>query len=149
VDTNSPQPSENVRGPLHNPPPLDHVEAPQPALDFVVTIGDIGITPDNRVVTPNGVGPLAGSMWIVRDNSRTEESVATWALILCVLTVIETCGLGLIFLLFKNRKTTGSVEVQVQGEKLLHVTQIYVSSPFQVTQIQQNVRQAQSLAAAA
>jgi hypothetical protein len=117
--------------------------------DFLLTIGDIGITHDQRVVTPNGVAPLAGSSWIVQDNSQTTKETPTWAVVLCVLTALETCGLGLLFLLVKNQKTTGSVQVQVRSEKLFHMTQIPVVSPVQAPQTQQLVRRAQTLAAEA
>ncbi len=81
--------------------------------------------------------------------SQTTRDTPTWAVVLCVLTALETCGLGLLFLLVKEQKTTGSVQVQVQNEKLFHMTQMYVRSPMQVNQIQQQVRQAQTMAAAA
>jgi hypothetical protein len=45
--------------PSSSPPPPSPAQA-----EFVLTIGDIGITGDHRVVTPNGVAPLAGSMWL-------------------------------------------------------------------------------------
>ncbi len=59
------------------------------------------------------------------------------------------CRLGLLFLLIKERKTQGYVEVTVQGEGLYHVTQIPVSSPAQIPHIRQAVDYARTLSAAA
>jgi hypothetical protein len=80
--------------------------------------------------------------------SRTEEKTPTWALFLAIVGILA-CLLGLFFLLVKEKKTTGYVQVQVQSGNLFHVTQIPISSPFQINHIQQLVRQAQSLAASA
>jgi hypothetical protein len=142
-DTPSPQPPPP---PWSTPVPAGETPDQDP---YVLTIGDIGVTRDQRIVTPNGVGLLAGSTWIVQDMSQTTRDTPTWAVVLCVLTVLETFGLGLLFLLVKEQKTTGSVQVQVRNEKLFHITQMYVRSPMQVNQIQQQVRQAQIMAAAA
>src|SRR6266536_1528452 len=55
--------------------------------------------------------------------------------------------LGLLFLLAKEKYTTGYVEVSVQAGNLFHATQMPVSSQYQVAQIRQQVSQAQTLAA--
>jgi hypothetical protein len=52
-------------------------------------------------------------------------------------------------MLAKEQRTAGWVEVSVRSGSLYHVTQIPISSPFQVQQIHQQVHQAQTLAAAA
>jgi hypothetical protein len=113
----------------------------------VLTIGDIGVT-RNWVVTPNGTARIGGSQWIVRDTTRTESKIPTWAIVLAVVFAL-VCLLGLLFLLVKERYTTGSVEVSVQAGSLSHATQIPVSNQLQVAQIRQQVSQAQTLAAAA
>jgi hypothetical protein len=41
------------------------------APDYLLTIGDIGIT-STQIVTPNGVAPLRGSQWMVIDQSSAE-----------------------------------------------------------------------------
>jgi hypothetical protein len=114
---------------------------------FVVTIGDIGVT-QRLVVTPNGNAPLAGSRWIVLDHSRTERKIPTWAIVLAVIFAL-LCLLGLLFLLVKENRTTGYVEVSVMSGTLSHVTQIPVRSEQEIAQIRQRVHQAQTLAAAA
>ena len=114
---------------------------------FLVTIGDIGVTTD-YVVTPNGNAPLAGSQWIATDMSRTDSKIPSWAII-CAIAFAIFCLIGLLFLLVKERTTTGYVEVSVHSGDLFHKTQIPVSDLMQVQQIRQLVGQAQTLAARA
>jgi uncharacterized membrane protein YeiB len=123
------------------------VQSPDATDPIVLTIGDIGVT-RNWVVTPNGTARVGGSQWIARDMTRTESKIPTWAIVLAVVFAL-VCLLGLLFLLAKEKHTTGYVEVSVQAGNLVHATQIPVSSQYQVAQIRQHVSQAQTLAAAA
>jgi hypothetical protein len=127
--------------------PASGLQSPDATDPIVLTIGDIGVT-RNWVVTPNGTARLGGSQWIARDMTRTESKIPTWAIVLAVVFAL-VCLLGLLFLLAKEKYTTGYVEVSVQAGNLLHATQIPVSSQYQVAQIRQQVSQAQTLAAAA
>ncbi len=143
--------SEPPQGP---PPPTPSVPQPsgdaQPAMGtdpIVLTVGDIGVT-RNWVVTPNGTQPLAGSQWIARDMTRTASRIPAWAIVMAIIFAL-LCLLGLLFLLVKEQYTTGYVEVSVQSRNLFHVSQIPVSSAYQVDQIRQQVSQAQTLTAAA
>lgn len=113
----------------------------------MLTVGDIGVS-RHWVVTPNGTAPLAGSQWIARDMTRTEAKIPAWAIVLAVIFFLA-CLLGLLFLLVKERTTTGHFEVSVRSGNLYHVTQIPVSNEWQVAQLRNLVNQAQSLAAAA
>lgn len=121
--------------------------APAPASPFLLTIGDIGITPD-WVVTPNGSAPLGGSQWIVMDMSRTESRIPGWAVVMAIIFAIF-CLVGLLFLLVKETTTTGYVEVSVQSGDLYHRTQLPVFNAESVAQIRQLVGQAQTFAARA
>lgn len=127
--------------------PSSGLQSPDATDPIVLTIGDIGVT-RNWVVTPNGTARLDGSQWIARDMTRTESKIPTWAIVLAVVFAL-VCLLGLLFLLAKEKYTTGYVEVSVQAGNLFHATQIPVSSQYQVAQIRQQVSQAQTLAAAA
>jgi hypothetical protein len=120
--------------------------APKPG-GYLLTIGDIGVTPDT-IVTPNGAAPLAGSQWIATDMTRTESKIPTWAIVLAIVFAIF-CLLGLFFLLVKERVTTGYVDVSVRSGELYHRTQVPVSNEYQVAQTRALVAQAQSLAAQA
>ena len=108
-------------------------------------IGDIAVTSDS-VMTPNWEGPLTGSVWIASDQSRTEEKVPSWAVIVAILTFWFTCFLGLLFLLVKEKRTTGYVEVRVQSGELLHMTQIPAQSAAHVDQVRGQVGQIQAFA---
>ena len=129
------------------PQPAGNLQSPDATDPTLLTIGDIGVT-RNWVVTPNGTARLGGSQWSARDMTRTESKIPTWAIVLAVIFAL-VCLLGLLFLLAKEKYTTGYVEVSVQAGNLFHATQIPVSSQYQVAQIRQQVSQAQTLAAAA
>jgi len=113
----------------------------------VLTIGDIGVTADS-VVTPNGVGPLRGSQWILADRTTTTSVVPTWAIVMAVVFALA-CLLGLLFLLVKETTITGCAEVTVRTGDLLHMTQLPVHHGHDLDRYRHQVAQLQSLAAAA
>jgi hypothetical protein len=132
--------------PVGWPPPPAPVPQPiQPG--FVLTIGDIGVTPE-YVVTPNGTGPLAGSQWIVTDRSTVTTRIPAWAIVLAIIFAFA-CLLGLFFLLAKETVITGYVEVSVHSGNVVHVTQLPVSTAEDVNRYRALVHQAQSLTAQA
>lgn len=109
------------------------------------TIGDIAIT-QTSVITPSGRFPIKGSVWTMSDMTRTEQSIPVWAIIVAIL-FIWTCLLSLLFLLIKETKTTGHVQVTVQGGGHYHATQIMVANQAYVQHVNQQVNYARSLAA--
>ncbi len=142
----APPPPQAVPPPPGPPPsPSPHLAAPADSVLFA--IGDIGVS-RTFVYTPNGNAPMRGSQWFVTDMSRTEERIPNWAIVLAVVFALA-CLLGLLFLLVKERTTSGYVEVRVMSEQLSHLTQIPVTDPTQVMQIRHLVGQAQSFAAMA
>ncbi|CAN5480999.1 hypothetical protein BH10ACT3_BH10ACT3_18290 [soil metagenome] len=114
---------------------------------ILFTIGDIAVT-QHWVVTPNGTAPIGGSAWIANDRTTTSERIPAYAIVLAIIFALA-CLLGLLFLLIKQHTTTGYVEVQVRSGSLFHTTQIPVSNQLQVTQVRQQVAQAQTVAARA
>lgn len=127
-----------------NAPPGPPPPTPIPAQAPLLQIGDMAISP-TEVFTPNGAVPLAGSVWIVADLSRTEEKVPTWAVITAVVTFF-LCFLGLFFLLVKEPYTTGYVEVRMQSGQHYHVTQIPAVDASTVQWVRHQVAQAQMMA---
>jgi hypothetical protein len=123
--------------------PQDYL--PEPAA--LVTIGDIACTAD-FVITPSGTLPIRDATWTFTDMSRTSEGIPTWAIV-CTVIFVWLCFLGLLFLLVKERRTEGSVQITVQGPQFVHVVQLPVFSPAQVADYNARVNYARSLAAAA
>lgn len=113
----------------------------------LVSIGEISCT-QHWVYVPHGRFPIKGTAWTVRDQSRLEEKIPAYAIVLAVVFFLF-CFLGLLFLLIKERKTVGFVEVEVRGEGLYHVTQLPASHALQSAQVRQMVDYARSLASAA
>ncbi|MBB6119011.1 hypothetical protein [Nocardiopsis algeriensis] len=119
-------------------------DAPHEAV--LCTIGDIAFT-QTTVITPGGRFPLKGSVWTVTDMSRTERSTPVWAIVVAILVFWWTCLLGLLFLLVKEQRTSGHVQVTVQNHGHYHATSVPASYPGLAEQINQQVNYARSLAA--
>ncbi|MEU9255301.1 hypothetical protein AB0D66_26035 [Streptomyces sp. NPDC048270] len=87
-----------------------------------MSLGDITIAGD-QIITPSGTMPLRGAMWNATDFSRTEEKIPTHAIILAVIFFLF-CLLGLLFLLMKEKKTTGYIQITVTSGGRHHSTMI-------------------------
>ncbi|WP_256104957.1 hypothetical protein [Streptomyces sp. ODS05-4] len=86
------------------------------------SLGDITVHGDT-IVTPSGNMPLKGAMWNAVDFSRTEEKMPTYAVVLAVVFAV-LCLVGLLFLLIKERVTTGFIQVTVSSGGRHHATMI-------------------------
>jgi len=117
----------------------------QPAV--LVTIGDIACTADS-VITPSGTRPVREVTWTFTDMSRTTEGIPPWAIVLAVVFFV-VCFLGLLFLLVREQRTEGFVQVTVLAPGFVHAVQLPVSSPTQIADYNARVNYARSLAAAA
>jgi hypothetical protein len=113
----------------------------------MVTIGDIACT-GTMVITPSGRAPIGGVVWSYTDMSRTTRSIPTWAIV-CAVIFFFFCLLGLLFLLAKEDRTEGTVQIVVQGPGFLHQVQLPVSSVMQTQDYAARVNYARSLSAAA
>ena len=120
------------------------VGPPEPVL---VEIGDIGVT-QSTVITPSGTAPVGQTTFLLTDMSITREEIPTWAVV-CAVIFFVFCLLGLLFLLAKERRTEGYVQIVVQGPHLLHTAQVPVYAFEQVWDLNQRVNYARSLAVAA
>ncbi|WP_232665671.1 hypothetical protein [Pseudonocardia sp. TRM90224] len=113
----------------------------------LVTIADISVT-QHWVITPSGTCALRDARWTFSDLSRTHQAIPAWAIV-CAVIFALFCLLGLLFLLVKEERTDGFVQVLVQGPRLLHTVQIPVYAVHQVWDVNQRVNYVRSLAAAA
>jgi hypothetical protein len=102
-----------------------------------VQLGDIAVT-DTRVHTPVGSYPLRGTTWIVTNQTYLTESIPAWAIV-CAIIFFLFCLLGLLFLLVKERKLFGAMQVSVQGPGLSYSTYIPVYNQAAIYQINTNV----------
>ncbi|GAB3120450.1 hypothetical protein [Glaciibacter psychrotolerans] len=83
---------------------------PEPIL---VTFGDIQMT-EHWLVTPHGTMPLAGTQVFVADLTREEKYTPGWAIALAVIGFFVFL-LGLLFLLVKETRTTGFMQITVSN----------------------------------
>jgi hypothetical protein len=117
-----------------------------PSEPILVAVGDISCT-QHWVVTPAGAFPLAGTSWIVTNQTTTTERIPAVAIVLAVIFFVF-CLLGLLFLLMKERTMSGWVTVSVQGPGGYHATQVPVTNPAQVADVEARVHYIRSLVAA-
>ena len=89
-----------------------------------VQIGDIAVS-DTRVQTPVGIFPLKGTTWRVSNQAYMTESIPAWAVV-CAIVFFVFCLLGLLFLLVKEQKLHGVMQVTVDGPSFSHTTLIPV-----------------------
>lgn len=164
-----PQSSPPAVVPQSGPPGYQPAVAPQPTSDLVpvtdpaasygsdgtapygseqtlVQIGQITVTA-TTVHTPNGSFPLRGSQWVVNDHVYTTQKIATWAIVCAIVGFFCLTVFSLLFLLFKETKHSGFMEVAVSGANGSgFVTQVPISSQAGSAQVHQQVNYARSLA---
>ncbi|MFI7103997.1 hypothetical protein ACIBK8_32190 [Streptomyces sp. NPDC050161] len=127
------------------PQPGGAFPVPQPQMGggMTMSIGDIAVTGDT-IMTPSGPMPLKGAIWTATDMSRTEEKIPAHAVVLAIVFFLF-CLLGLLFLLMKERITTGFVQVTVNSGGRHHSTMVPVQSREQVMFVLNQVNHARSL----
>ncbi|MFC8514076.1 hypothetical protein [Streptomyces sp. NPDC057257] len=109
----------------------------------VLAIGDITVMGD-QIITPAGNLPLRGAVWNATDMSHTEEKIPTVAIVLAIVFFIF-CLLGLFFLLMKERKTTGFIQVTVTSAGRHHSTMIPALGPHTFPAVMGQINYARSL----
>lgn len=124
---------------------LDPYGAAEPPEPVLLNIGDIAVTPTS-VITPQGRRPVGRVYWTLTDMSRTREVIPVWAIVLAIIFALF-CLLGLFFLLVKETKTEGWVQVGVQGDNFFHATNLPVTSPYAVQEYMHMVNYARSISA--
>lgn len=129
--------------PAQPPEPGPRPATAEPA---IVTVGDIAVS-QSWVSTPSGARPRSEVTWTVTPMYQTTEGIPTWAIV-CAVLFFLLCLLGLLFLLVKEQRTTGYVQVTVQAPNFIHVCYIPVSSPMQAHDVLSRVDYIRTLAAA-
>lgn len=139
------EPTAWPSGPMSNPLPGGYGYGNSPE-QILVTIGDISCT-QTQVITPSGTFPIAGSQWAVTDMSITSERMSQLGLVLAIIGFFMVCFLSLLFLLMKERTTTGYIQVTVLGANgMTHVANIPAPSQMTMMDISSRVGYARSLA---
>ncbi|MEU8705163.1 hypothetical protein [Streptomyces sp. NPDC048565] len=111
----------------------------------VLSLGDITVMNDG-IVTPSGTLPLKGAVWTATDMSRTEEKIPTVGIVLAIVFALF-CLIGLLFLLMKEKRTTGFVQITVTSGGRHHQTMIPATGPETFPWIMSQVNTARTLSA--
>jgi hypothetical protein len=110
---------------------------------ILVQLGDIAISA-HWLVTPGGSHLLKGTEFTVLEYPRVELRIPVWAIVLAVLFF----PLGLLFLLVKEQRMGGVVQVTAQNGGFAHVTQILITGPLSVSDVHGRANYARQLIAA-
>ena len=113
----------------------------------LVSVGDITVS-EHWLVTPNGNTPLRGTQIFLTDLSRSSTSTPTWAIVLAVIGAFFSF-LGLLFLLVRETRTVGVVQITVSNGSLVHMTQVNVDSVQAIAELHGRVGFVRQLIAAA
>ncbi|WP_267243028.1 hypothetical protein [Streptomyces sp. PR69] len=128
------------------PPQADGYPAPAGGAGApLLALGDITVMGDS-IVTPAGTMPLKGAVWNATDMSRTEEKIPTHAIVLAVVFFVF-CFLGLLFLLMKEKQTTGFIQITVTSGGKHHSTVIPAQGPQTFPWVMGQLNYARSLSA--
>lgn len=119
------------------PVPVGGMGAPLLALGDITIVGD-------QIITPAGNMPLKGAVWNAMDMSRTEEKIPTVAIVLAIVFAL-LCLVGLLFLLMKEKKTTGFIQVTVTSGGKHHATMIPATGPDTIHWVMGQLNYARSL----
>lgn len=109
----------------------------------VLAIGDITVMGD-QIVTPGGSLPLRGAVWNATDMSHTEEKIPPHAIVLAILFFVF-CLLGLLFLLMKEKRTVGYIQITVTSAGRHHSTMIPALGPHTFPAVMGQINYARSL----
>ncbi|QXE35102.1 hypothetical protein KQY30_13305 [Streptomyces sp. GMY02] len=109
----------------------------------LVSMGDITVLSDS-IVTPSGTLPLKGAVWNATDLSRTEEKIPAYAIVLAIVFFLF-CLVGLLFLLMKEKTTTGFIQVSVTSGGKHHSTMIPATNPSAFHAVMGQINYARSL----
>ncbi|WP_405811585.1 hypothetical protein OG524_22630 [Streptomyces sp. NBC_01520] len=111
----------------------------------MLSFGDITVMNDG-IVTPSGTMPLKGAVWTATDMSRTEEKIPTVGIVLAIVFALF-CLIGLLFLLMKEKRTTGFVQITVTSGGRHHSTMIPATGPETFQMVMAQVNTARSMSA--
>jgi hypothetical protein len=112
--------------------------------EWLATIGDIAVS-EYWISTPTGQFPLRGTEWMVTDMSTSEKRLSTGTVVLAIVSSL-VCLLGLLFLLMKDVRQVGFVQVTVQGNGFRYSTMIPVTNSHTVLDVNDEVDYARELA---
>lgn len=123
-------------------------QRPVTAGPVIARFGSIEVTA-TTVRAPSGVFPLHGSVWRCFDYWRTERVTPTWAIAAAVLGFLVVPFVSLLFLLVKEHRTVGVLQVCAWDGTHQHVVDLPVGNPVQARAIEHQVGYVAALARAA
>ncbi|TPW76093.1 hypothetical protein [Schumannella soli] len=120
---------------------------PDPHDPVLVVAGDIQVS-SQWIFTPSGTVPLRGANIVATDYSRVEQRIPTWAIVVAIVGFFVITLFSLLFLLVKEQRVVGYVQITVQAPGFAHVCDVPVTHPGTGADLHGRVMYARQLAAA-
>jgi hypothetical protein len=114
---------------------------------LIARFGAIEVT-GTTVRTPTGAFPLRGSVWRCFDHWQTRRVIPTWAIALAVIGFFFVPFVSLLFLLVKESRETGVLQVAVWDGVRQHVADLPVHSRAHARAIEHQVGYVRAVARA-
>ena len=109
--------------------------APSVPGQVLVTVGDIACT-QTEVLVPEGRFPLRGTVWTSTNQVTVTRGVPTWAIVVAIVGFFLICLFSLFFLLAKEDKMQGFVQITARGAGVVHTTQVPVASQLAINDVE-------------
>ncbi len=126
--------------------PVAPVRAPAGA-PYLAVFGPIRVTP-TTVMTPTGTFPLRGSTWLAEARGYVDRVTPVWAILVALLGFMVIPFVSLLFLLVKEDRWRGYVQVGVAYGDLRYAVRLPAESPVVAESIRRQVGYVRSVASA-
>jgi len=124
---------------------LGMTAAPQgPVEEVRMWVGDIAVC-DHWIVTPTGTVKAQEATWQTTPMWQNRRVLPTWAVVMAICT-FWIFLLGLLFLLVREERAEGTIQVTVTAPGFMHLTYLPVRSAAEAAQHEASVAKARQLA---
>ncbi len=145
ADLGPPQLSPATAAALAPAAPVGPVRGPAGA-PYLAVFGPIRVT-QTTVMTPAGTFPLSGSTWLAEARGYVDRVTPLWAILVAVLGFVVVPFVSLLFLLVKEDRWRGYVQVGVAYGDLRYAIRLPAESAVVAESIRRQVGYVRSVAA--
>ncbi|MYM20558.1 hypothetical protein GSY69_11440 [Brevibacterium sp. 5221] len=133
-----------VPGPQTYASPQPAQAGPPGSEPALVSLPGVTIT-QHWVITPSGAAPRAQCSLSAGERVSITRATPTWAIVLAIVGFFVLTIFSLLFLLAKEQRVTGSVDLVVRGPGMHFATSVPVGSQAALAGLRMQVAQAQGL----
>jgi hypothetical protein len=110
-----------------------------------VQLGEVSVS-STTIYTPAGEIPLKGSQWTLSDQWQAQHKIPAWAIVCAILLFFFLCFFSLFFLLAKETRYTGTIQITITNGPRQYVARIPVTDQRIAQHVNSQVNYVRSLA---